>query len=45
MKYITTVRLLNKHKGKSEADELGLPVEDTGLALPCGSSVRVTFGK
>ncbi|MBQ7374572.1 MAG: class I SAM-dependent methyltransferase [Clostridia bacterium] len=45
MKYITTVRLLNKHKGKSEADELGLPVEDTGLTLPCGSSVRVTFGK
>ena len=45
MKYITTVRLLDKHKGKSEADELGLPVQDTGLALPCGSSVRVTFGK
>ncbi len=45
MKYITTVRLLNRHKGVSEADELGLPVMDTGLALPCGSSVRVTFGK
>ena len=45
MKYITTVRLLNRHKGISEADELGLPVEDTGLALPCGSSVRVTFEK
>ena len=45
MKYITTVRLLNRYKGISEADELGLPVKDTGLALPCGSSVRVTFGK
>ena len=45
MKYITTVRLLNRHKGISEADELGLPVDDTGLALPCGSSVRVTFEK
>ena len=45
MKYITSTRLLNKRKGYSEADELGLPVENTGLALPCGSSVRVTFSK
>ena len=43
MKYITDMRLLRKFKGKSEADELGLPVEDSGLCLPCGSSVRVTF--
>ena len=45
MKYITSVRLLSKRGGYSEADELGLPVENTGLALPCGSSVRVTFKK
>ena len=45
MKYITTVRLLSKKQGYSEADELGLPVKNTGLALPCGSSVRVTFKK
>ena len=45
MKYITSTRLLNKREGYSEADELGLPVENTGLALPCGSSVRVTFSK
>ncbi len=45
MKYITAIRLLSKKQGYSEADELGLPVENTGLALPCGSSVRVTFGK
>ena len=45
MKYITSIRLLSKKHGYSEADELGLPVENTGLALPCGSSVRVTFGK
>lgn len=45
MKYITAIRLLSKKRGYSEADELGLPVENTGLALPCGSSVRVTFGK
>ena len=44
MKYITDVRLLSEFKGKSEADELGLPISDTGLALPCGSSVRVVFG-
>lgn len=45
MKYITSVRLLPKRGGYSEADELGLPVGDSGLALPCGSSVRVTFKK
>ena len=45
MKYITSVRLLSKCGGYSEADELGLPVGDSGLALPCGSSVRVTFKK
>ncbi len=45
MKYITAIRLLSKKRGYSEADELGLPVENTGLALPCGSSVRVTFEK
>ncbi len=43
MKYITDSRLLSKFKGKSEADELGLPVKESGLALPCGSSVRVEF--
>ncbi|MBQ1260625.1 MAG: class I SAM-dependent methyltransferase [Clostridia bacterium] len=43
MKYITDVRLLTKFKGKSEAEEIGLPVKDTSLVLPCGSSVRVTF--
>ena len=45
MKYITSVRLLSKRGGYSKADELGLPVGDNGLALPCGSSVRVTFQK
>ena len=43
MKYITDTRLLTKFEGKSEADELGLPVKESGLALPCGSSVRVEF--
>jgi 23S rRNA (cytosine1962-C5)-methyltransferase len=43
MKYITDVRLLKNRAGHSEADELGLPIENTSLVLPCGSSVRVTF--
>ena len=43
MKYITDTRLLSGREGFSVADELGLPVRDSGLALPCGSSVRVTF--
>ena len=45
MKYIADIRLLTKKNGKSVADEIGLPVKRTGLALPCGSSVRVTFNK
>ena len=45
MKYIADIRLLTKRNGKSVADEIGLPVKRTGLALPCGSSVRVTFNK
>ncbi len=44
MKYIIDSRILCKFHGKSMADELGLPVKETGLALPCGSSVRVEFG-
>ena len=43
MKYITDTRLLSQRSGFSVADELGLHVKDSGLALPCGSSVRVTF--
>ena len=43
MKYIADTRLLSKHRGTSEAEELGLPVKSTGLALPCGASVRVKF--
>lgn len=45
MKYIVDVRILSKYRGTSEADELGLPVGDGKLALPCGSSVRVSFDK
>ncbi len=44
MKYIADLRLSSRFGGKSEAEELGLRVSSTGAALPCGSSVRVTFG-
>ena len=30
------------HKGKVEADEIGLPVKSNGLILPCGASGRWT---
>ena len=43
MKYITNIRLLDKFPGEAMADEIGIPVRDSGLQLPCGSSVRVVF--
>ncbi len=43
MKYITDTRLLSNFNGKSKAEELGLPVKESGCVLPCGSSVRVEF--
>ena len=43
MKYIVGLRISDKFGGKIEADELGLPVKNSGYALPCGSSVRVCF--
>ena len=43
MKYITKIRLLFRFRGESMADEIGIPVRDSGLQLPCGSSVRVVF--
>lgn len=43
MKYITDLRICAGRNGKSEAEDIGLPVKSTGLVLPCGSSVRVSF--
>ena len=42
MKYIADLHF-SRLGGKSEAEEIGLPVVSTGGVLPCGSSVRVTF--
>jgi len=44
MKYITDLRIAQPFGGRTEAGEIGLPVRGTGLVLPCGSSVRCTFG-
>ncbi len=43
MKYITALRVGKPLGGTTEADEIGLMTTETGLALPCGSSVRHTF--
>jgi len=43
MKYIADLHITSKFNGKSVAEEIGLPVKETGFVLPCGSSVRVTF--
>lgn len=43
MKYIADLRITKKFGGKSEAEEIGLPVKASGGVLPCGCSVRVTF--
>jgi 23S rRNA (cytosine1962-C5)-methyltransferase len=38
--YILNILLVGKHGGRTECDELGLPVTETGLALPCGATGR-----
>ncbi|MBQ8175387.1 MAG: class I SAM-dependent methyltransferase [Clostridia bacterium] len=43
MRYLVELHLSSRFGGKVEAEELGLPVTTTGMAIPCGSSVRCTF--
>ena len=43
MKCITDLRLRARYGGESTAEELGLPITEKGIALPCGSSVRHVF--
>jgi len=43
MKYIAQLHLGKNRSIRCEADELGLYVKDSGLSLPCGSSVRCVF--
>ena len=40
--YMMNTAIVRKFGGTVEADEIGLPVKDTGLVLPCGSSGRYT---
>lgn len=44
MRYVLELRLRG-YRGKTEADEIGLPVTLTGGVLPCGASVRWTAKK
>ncbi len=38
--YILGSILIPKFRGKVSADEIGLPVESSGMALPCGATAR-----
>ncbi|MGM9613802.1 MAG: class I SAM-dependent methyltransferase [Butyricicoccus sp.] len=40
MAYLLGITARTQHEGYIEAQELGLPVQSTGLVLPCGSSAR-----
>jgi len=40
LKYISEMIFTSRYGGKSECDELGLKVEETGLCLPAGSTMR-----
>ncbi|MBR0381113.1 MAG: class I SAM-dependent methyltransferase [Eubacterium sp.] len=40
LKYMLGSIIESRHGGRVEADEVGLPVTDSGLALPCGASGR-----
>lgn len=38
--YMLSTTIVKKYGGKVEASEIGLPVKDNGLVLPCGASGR-----
>ncbi|MBO4863931.1 MAG: class I SAM-dependent methyltransferase [Eubacterium sp.] len=42
MSYMVSSIISKTHSGKVEAEDIGLPVRDNGLILPCGSSARWT---
>jgi len=45
LNYMISTAVLKKHPGIVEADEIGLPVTESGLVLPCGASGRFTSQK
>lgn len=38
--YMISTEIVSKFDGKVQSEEIGLPVKDTGLVLPCGASGR-----
>ena len=40
---ILELAVKKKHGGAVVCDEVGLPVEESGLSLPCGGAARLTF--
>ena len=40
LSYMINLAIVNKFGGSVDASEIGLPVRDTGLVLPCGASGR-----
>ena len=42
LSYMMNTAIVNQFGGKVEANEIGLPVTDSGLVLPCGASGRWT---
>ena len=40
LSYMLNTTMVKKYGGHVEADEVGLPVSDNGLVLPCGASGR-----
>ena len=45
MGYMLELNLKKKYGGKVTADEIGLPVTESGAVLPCGGAARWTAGK
>ena len=43
--YILESIVTKKYGGHTVSDELGLPVTDSGLVLPCGAAGRWTAGR
>ena len=40
LSYLISTEVVTKHGGQVEAQEIGLPVSDNGLILPCGAAGR-----
>ena len=40
--YMINLEINSKFEGTTESSEIGLPVTDSGLILPCGASGRFT---